>query len=151
MKKQIQYITILCTLLFLSFNSATAQEYRHAIGLKVGNVIQPSYKLFVSESFAFELVAGYHFGESRDRSVALFGEKHNYFNADGLSWYYGAGLGYGNIADKDRVGVYGIVGLEYVIKSLPLTVGIDTTPAINVGGGLALSVPVTVAVRYVIK
>lgn len=69
--------------------------------------------------------------------------RYNDFNFQGLSWYYGGGghatlFPVGNEDGPIAVGLDGIVGLEYAIPDVPLSVSLDWKPAFNILGPVGL-------------
>lgn len=123
----------------LAFAAATvkAQDYKSAIGGKVGYGLVASYKTFLSSRDAVDLFGGIHWG-----GVALgaYWERHNEISSiNNLYWYYGAGgsyttWSYGYIG-YDRyyeIGLSGVLGLDYKFESVPLNVSLDWAPTIVV-------------------
>ncbi len=134
-------------------------DYTTAIGIRAGQTSGLTLKHFINNETAIEGIFGiwpYAFG------IAGLCEKHaRAFNTEGLRWYYGGGghltLGTGRVYyayydNENRfykyssgnlaVGVDGIVGLEYKIKAIPVALGADIKPflEINNEGALYLSI-----------
>lgn len=133
----------------------SAQEYKSAIGVRLGDpLISASYKMFVSESNAIELMAGFspygvtcigcdNFMSVSFRGAYLF---HNPIGEiDGFSWYWGPGAGvrfwtydsiYNDVPGYGRLGVavgaYG--GVEYTLQNAPFTFSVDVGPHFVIGG-----------------
>ncbi len=119
------------------------QDYKTGIGLRGGYFNGLTIKHFVGSKSAFEgLVV------SRWKGFAITGlyEIHNQaFNADRLKWYIGFGghVGFWN-GDNAKwgepgtnytvFGIDGILGLEYSFREVPINIGIDWKPAINLSG-----------------
>lgn len=120
-----------------------AQEYSTGIGLRAGLYNGLTVKHFTGEKTAFEILIA-----SRWHGLEITGlyEIHNIaFNTKGLYWYYGFGghLGFwnGNYASWGHqgtsytvVGIDGILGLEYNFSEIPINIGLDWKPAINIVG-----------------
>lgn len=135
-----------------------AQDYRRGIGLRGDFFSGITFKQFVSSSDAFEIAGAFHY-----RGLFLAGQyqRHtNAFDVPGLNWYYGFG-GHAGFYDgrnhpvwqasgsRTQLGANGVVGIEYKIDEIPISVGLDLIPALDIievtrfwiGGG--------VTVRYV--
>jgi hypothetical protein len=122
-----------------------AQDYNTGIGLRGGFANGLTIKHFIGSKTAIEGIIA-----TRWRGLELTGliEVHNVaFNAERLKWYYGFG---GHVGFWDGrytytkwgvrentytvIGLDGILGLEYSFSELPLNIGIDWKPAINLVG-----------------
>lgn len=138
---------IIVVLVFFSFLSgASAQEntYNTAIGLRLGIDPGLSIKTFIAPTKALEgLVDLYTHG------ILLTGlyEIHKQaFNVERLSWFYGLGghigsfrggyyTNWDNVYYADNfitLGIDGILGLEYHMKEIPFTVGVDIKPFVDI-------------------
>ncbi|MCF8303758.1 MAG: hypothetical protein K9I94_10830 [Bacteroidales bacterium] len=126
--------------------SSQAQHYQTAIGLRGGFANGITVKHFVGAQSAFEAI-----GSFRWDGFLITGlyEKHApAFDTERLFWFYGGGghIGFWDNYDADTpwmdpdedgytiIGIDGIVGLEYDIKEIPLTISADWKPAINLVG-----------------
>ncbi|MGB0165886.1 MAG: hypothetical protein ACPF8V_03425 [Luteibaculum sp.] len=124
--------------------SLFSQSYQHAIGLRGGLANGLTFKTFVGADRALELVVD-PFVNGIELSGIYEVQKQNAFGAPSLDWYYGAGLSvgfyngkrYGRVFDdRDRssaagVGALGLVGLEFIIPEIPISISGDLGPAIN--------------------
>jgi hypothetical protein len=131
---------LLTTFILLGgFVHVNAQSYDQALGLRGGTTNGITYKHFLSEQDAAELIAG--FQDNGLRITGLYERHVSAFDEEGFYWYYGAGghLGfYDNdydppYRDGDRdggtaIGLDGIAGLEYRIPEIPLTISADVKP-----------------------
>lgn len=134
----------------LAFNSLQAQDYKKAIGLRLGYPVSVSYKTFLDDSNnALEVFLNY-----RSQNVFTFGytrvglgagyQVHNDISAvDGLQWYYGGGasvyfFNYDNefFDDEDNlsVGIQGYLGLDYKFADAPVNLSLDWVPTFFIGG-----------------
>ena len=128
-------------ILFFAGQSAYAQQYDRAIGLRFGYPLSVSYKKFINPNDAIELYAGWR-GWRRYRAFSLNGayQIHRDFpDVRGLQWYFGGGAGV-QLWDYDfyergsaTVSVSGYLGLEYLIPDVPLTISADWRPTIYLG------------------
>lgn len=69
--------------------------------------------------------------------------RYNDFNFQGLSWFYGGGghatlFPVGHEDGPIAIGLDGIVGLEYAIPDVPLSISLDWKPAFNILGPVGL-------------
>ncbi len=122
---------------------ANAQDYKTGIGLRGGLFAGLTVKHFVSSKAAFEGLLS-----TRWRGfvvTGLYEIEAEAFDVKGLNWYYGAGahVGFynGSYTDWGRygtsytvIGIDGILGLEYNFKKVPINIGLDWKPFINLVG-----------------
>jgi len=125
------------------FNSANAQDYKTAIGVRlsssaamVNNSI--SFKQFITEKTAIEGLVS--FGDPL--AIGALIEFHKPLAASGLKYYYGAGgyLGFvktynpnKNINETDaNLGAQGVIGLDYKFSNVPLNISLDWKPELNI-------------------
>lgn len=128
----------------IGLTQSNAQEYKSAIGLRLGFPASITYKHFISEQGAIEAIAG--FRAYRNYSWTNLGaayEHHNPFpEVEALKWYYGGGAslffwnydrgfeGDGNMS----IGLFGVLGLDYKVKDTPLNLSVDWMPLIFLNG-----------------
>ena len=118
--------------LLVCYNSANAQEYRSALGIRLSSspaVVNNSvsFKYFTSETVALEALLTF----SDPIAIGLLIEKHRPFSAQGLQWFYGAG-GYVGFGGNTNVGGMGIIGLDYKFTNVPLNLSLDWKPELNI-------------------
>jgi hypothetical protein len=151
-------LLILTFSIFILFQAqSTAQHYRTAAGIRLGNpktigltVQQKIYKNFTLEGI---LQAGS--GDSPN-SLILLGEQHHKILFKRLNLYYGLGLHkswFNNTLSeselKNPTGVSAITGLEVAIGRM--AVSLDIQPNLNVfGGDQFLNTTTGVSLRYVV-
>ncbi len=154
MRKSMHWVILLsfCSLpIFLN-----AQNYQTGIGVRAGAFNGITAKHFITGSHAVEGILSFRWGGFT--ATGLYEVHDNAFDAPGLQWYYGFGahIGFWNgprawWADEGNsyvvVGVDGIIGLEYTFTEVPISVGLDWKPALNLigysgfwadGGGLSI-------------
>jgi hypothetical protein len=125
-------------------------EYKNAIGIRVATTPGITFKHFMNQGHAFELLLGIW-----PNAVGLTGlyEKHDGTGLEGLKFYYGGGAHvtvetgrnayrYGRYRrDEYRyrygpngaaVGVDGVVGLDYKIPVIPMAISLDLKPYLEV-------------------
>ncbi|MEI9944585.1 MAG: hypothetical protein WDN26_10245 [Chitinophagaceae bacterium] len=135
--------TTTTTLLFAQSESAPADGYKTALGVRlssssamVNNSI--SFKHFISEKAAVEVL--FSFGDPL--AFGALYEVHKPFAGAGLQWYYGGGgyLGFvktfnENTKKKEsdaNFGAMGVVGLDYKFSNIPLNLSLDWKPELNI-------------------
>lgn len=145
MMKTKHFIITLCLVAFAAF-SAQSQEYKSAIGLRLGYPASISYKTFISEPGAVEAFLGF-------RSYSLYrwiniGATYQHHmpiqSVEGLKWYFGGGASvflwsYDNaFADQDAAktsfGLLGTLGLDYKFADIPLNLSVDWMPVFFLNG-----------------
>ncbi|MEQ8582521.1 MAG: hypothetical protein RIC30_14900 [Marinoscillum sp.] len=139
MKKQILLLIMTLSLSSVGF----AQDYTTGIGIRGGYFNGLTIKHFVGDKAAFEGIL-----TSRWRGFQVTGlyEIHNQaFHTPRLNWYYGFGAhigfwdgnetNWGNRGDTYTVlGIDGILGIEYNFSEIPINIGIDWKPSLNLVG-----------------
>lgn len=136
-------------LIIVSFLSLQlgAQDYRTAIGARLGFPLSFSLKHFISEPGAVELTAGFRFWQYY-RSINVGGYYEHHFDiaaVDGLRWYIGGGanayfwsfdnvwMGTNDYA-KVSLGLSAMAGLDYKFENAPVNLSVDWIPTIFIGG-----------------
>jgi hypothetical protein len=121
-------------LLFCNRQTASAQDYRLGLGIRLSNATPTlnssfSGKYFISERSAVEGLVS--FG-SRFGVGALLELHQNFAGTPGLRWFYGAG-GYVGWQDKETYfGPTGILGLDYKFPNAPVNLAIDWKPELDI-------------------
>lgn len=148
---------IISVLMFVILFSSLgyAQEYNTGIGLRGGVFSGVSFKQFINSADAFEISGAFHY-----RGLFIAGQYQRHvgaFDVPGLNWYYGGGAHIGfydgiyhphwqAAGTHTQIGANGVIGIEYKIDELPITVGLDLIPAIDIiqvtrpwlGGGITV-------------
>ncbi len=145
----------------LSIGSLAAQDYKTAFGVRGGFYNGLSLKHFISQTGAIEGVVSTHY---RGLLIAGMYQMHTQaFDVDGLNWYYGGGAHLGfysyryspwytnQTGNFSTLGIMGVVGLEYKIEEIPVTIGVDITPAFNLIGHTGFWFNSGVTLRYTFK
>lgn len=138
------------------------------IGIRVGGLSSGvSGKYFFKDQVAVEGIVGTNFGRRGFHLTGLYEIHAETLGVPGLQWFYGAGAHIGAYKGRyyhDRrykkyddsfnktlitVGIDGIVGLDYQITEIPVSVGIDFKPFLDVNqDGLFLLPDGALTVRY---
>lgn len=133
---------LLASALLISVHAA-GQDYKTGVGLRLGLYNGLSVKHFFSENKAAEGIL-----TTRWRGFDITGlyEIHNQaFQIDRLNWYYGFGahVGFWNGDNTPWghlgtnyavVGIDGVIGIEYNFLEVPINIGIDWKPELNLTG-----------------
>ncbi|MFZ1751278.1 MAG: hypothetical protein WAU01_13835 [Saprospiraceae bacterium] len=129
--------------LFMFAAVAQSQDYKSAIGLRLGYPLSASYKTFISEKGAFEGVAGFRsYSTYSWFNVGAYYQHHTEIpSVDGLKWYYGAGANiyfwsfdFVSDASSTSIGLSGVLGLDYKLKDTPLNLSVDWIPTFFING-----------------
>jgi len=133
---------ILLIILTVNVCKVYSQEYRQAVGLRGGLYKGITYKKFISDNTAVEGIL-----HTRWQGWQLVGllEHHNEISwMENLYWFYGYGAHIGFYDAKYThwdtegtytvIGVDGIIGIEYDIPGVPIAIGLDWKPYINLIG-----------------
>jgi hypothetical protein len=136
---RISAISIL--MLVLACSPGSSQDYHTAFGIKAGMAPGITAKHFLSTNGALEGIATFRWGGV---NLTGLGEFHlPLFDTDGLNFYYGGGFHIGvwdtgkaldeaGGGQKLNLGIDGIVGIEYSFFDIPLSVGLDWKPNLNI-------------------
>ncbi len=155
MKKLLSLI-IVFSITCIHINS---QEYNTGIGVRGGFSSGINIKHFVSETNALEGIVAFHRGGLL--TTALYQWHATAFDVPGLQWYYGAGAHVGIYGDKHphgwfpdngtniSLGVDGIIGLDYKIENIPISIALDVMPRVNFIGHMGIFMGAGLSVRYV--
>ena len=122
-----------------------SQDYKSAIGLRLGYPISASYKTFISDPGAIEVFAGFRSwtGYSWFNIGGLYEHHAEIPGADGLKWYFGGGASAffwsydSNFIDSGSstsFGLLGVIGLDYKFAEAPINLSVDWIPTFFVNG-----------------
>jgi hypothetical protein len=151
-------IFIMLVLALFTLNFLNAQEYHTGIGIRAGNFSGLTIKHFNRQRGAFEGLI-----TSRWEGFAVTGlyELHNKaFDVNHLNWYYGGGAHVGFYNGSHAywgdagtaytiIGIDGILGIEYSFDDIPINIGIDWKPALNLVGYTGIWSEGALSVRYI--
>lgn len=128
--RAIYMIMFLGSLCMFAMATAGAQVYENAAGIRAGYSSGMSYKrFFLHSANAIEADVYYN-----NHGLHLSGQFLTHLEADRKSrWLiYGGGGPFGGQWDEDlSLGICGVIGVEYLIRDLPLNVGVDWRPMLN--------------------
>ncbi len=127
--------------------SANAQSaYEKSLGLRLGSSVGVTYKQFISDKNAFEIIG--EFGFTKPGYLDLTGIYMWEWNiTDGLYWFVGPGASIGMFDDNFNLAIDGMIGLEYKFD-IPLAIGIDANPRWYFMNGAGFGWSGALSVRY---
>ncbi len=131
--------------LLMAFFAANSQDYKSAIGLRLGYPTSITYKHFISEPGAIELFAGFRsYTFYRWINVGGAYEHHKPISGvDGLKWYFGGGAsiflwtyddGFLDDDGSTSFGLLGVLGLDYKFADAPVNLSADWMPVFFLNG-----------------
>jgi hypothetical protein len=129
-------------LIFLGVATANAQSksenssnYRTALGVKVFDGIGISFKHFLTDRNALELIG--FFWNKGTRITGLYEIHGPISGAQGLKWYIGPGAHVGVYNSKNGdgtfIGIDGVIGLDYKFRGAPINLALDWQPTFEFG------------------
>jgi hypothetical protein len=151
-------VYILLVITFLSINLLKAQDYNTGIGIRAGISSGLSIKHFRNFTQAFEgLITSRWEGF---QVTGLYEVHHEAFDVKHLNWYYGGGVHIGfyngsnaywghNGTAYTIVGIDGVLGIEYNFSEIPINIGIDWKPALNLVGYTGIWSEGALSLRYI--
>ncbi len=139
--------SVIFAVLFLSeLPVVRSQNYRTALGLRLGAPHCISLKRFTGNADAIEVFAGYRYRGRKDSWFNLGGlyEHHSPIaGAPGLRWYVGGGAAvlFWNYVDnwplagyaRTTVSLLGALGLDFKLSNAPINLSADWVPIVFLG------------------
>lgn len=157
---------LLLSLLLLTSFYSFSQNYSTAIGIKSGYPGHGSINLkkFMGPNMAVDALFGSNFSSFSKYLWAqcLFEYNKNIINGSGFNYYLGAGPSVGIFTAGSYSkngksfsgpwgGVTGVIGIEHTFASIPLNIGVEAGPYINLMPQIYIDGQVAVAVRFAIQ
>jgi hypothetical protein len=150
-------------LFFIVFSMGTKaqQTYNTGLGLRGGYPSGITVKQFLTDFTAVEGV--FSFGWGGFGVTGLYQIHNKIPDAPGFEWYYGAGAHLataksdgnspfaGSMGGELYLGVDGIVGVEYVFESAPISISLDILPILNIVNDIGLWFNTGLSIRYTFK
>ena len=138
MKKLLFTLIAAAAFLTVNLDTANAQDYKNAIGARIGSANGISFKTGLNKNAMLELIGNFRSSKNTDylRLTALY-EVYNPINgAPGLTWYYGGGGTIGSYKvdgydGKVYLGANGVLGLDYKFKGAPINLSLDWIPTLQ--------------------
>lgn len=142
MKKLIFTLIVGAALFTVNMTSAKAQDYKNAIGGRLGSANGITFKTGLSKGAMLELIGNFRSTRGIDyfRITGLY-EVYNPINgAAGLNWYYGGGATIGSVRVKGYegdiyLGANGVLGLDYKFNGAPINLSLDWIPTLQLTPG----------------
>ena len=150
--KKIGIISALVFGIILFSNSANAQDYKTALGIRISSqdaAVNHSItvKQFFSESIALEGLLS--FGDPV--AIGLLIEKHKPIDINALNYFYGGGAYFAFAGDR-TAGLQGVLGIDYRIPNVPFNLSIDWKPELNIAKKLSFEpAAVALSARFVFR
>ena len=143
MKKQIILLALFSCFIFIT--NSYSQQYKAALGARLGSPLSVSFKTFISESSALEVYGGTRsfgsgFADYRWWIVSGAYQVHKPLDLGdftGLEYYFGAGasvyfwsFGEGFLTNESTTtfGAQGYAGLSYTFENIPINLTVDWVP-----------------------
>lgn len=151
--KRLLFLLPLLIGFMLMTNAASAQEYRTAVGARLGYPLSASLKYFLNDNGhaveAYVGTRGWGYGRWVNLSAAY--QIHNPLEIEGLEglyWYYGGGatvffwnydanFGFDRDYADIAFGVQAYIGLDYAFDDMPLSISVDWIPTLSFNGYLS--------------
>ena len=147
--KKLKLVLLVIGLLVMGSNLVSAQNYKNAIGLRFAWDYGLSFKHFMNETAAFEIIASRrsYVDLSYTRLTGLYLIHNPIKSVEGLQWYYGGGASilfyngsyYDSHSDisKTNLVLMGAIGLDYKFKDAPIALSVDWLPGFFLSSGYA--------------
>jgi hypothetical protein len=131
----LSFFVLTVSLLQAQSKSSNGSSYTTALGVKVWDGGGISFKHFLNDKGALELI-GYFWSQGM-RITGLYEIHGPISGASGLQWYIGPGahVGFYNTkyGDGAFIGIDGVLGLDYKFKGAPINISLDWQPSFEFG------------------
>jgi hypothetical protein len=118
-------------------SSTNSSSYKSALGVKVWDGGGISFKHFLTDRHAAEIIG--YFWSHGVRITGLYEIHGPIAGAAGLQWYVGPGIHLGFYNTKHGGGTFagidGVLGLDYKFHGAPINLSIDWQPSFEFGDG----------------
>ena len=157
------FLTLFSCFLFLG--TSNGQEFKSAVGARLGYPLSATYKMFLNESNALEVYGGTRgFGNYRWWIVSGAYQIHKPLEVgdlDGLNYYFGGGAsvffwsfdeGFGDFSTT-TFGIQAYAGLSYSFADTPINISVDWVPTYffnGFGSGFGAGYG-TLGIRYILS
>jgi len=153
--KKLILITVFAFLLSVY---SSGQDYDNGLGIRGGFGGGITFKHFVTDDVALEGILATQYGGFY--VTGLYEIHKQAFNTYRLNWYYGFGahVGFGEFNDShplikkngdySLIGVDGIIGIEYNFSEIPINIGIDFKPMMEIIGKIGPVMGSGLSIRY---
>jgi hypothetical protein len=131
----LSFFVLTVSLLQAQSKSSNGSSYTTALGVKVWDGGGISFKHFLNDKGALELI-GYFWSQGM-RITGLYEIHGPISGASGLQWYIGPGahVGFYNTkyGDGAFIGIDGVLGLDYKFRGAPINISLDWQPSFEFG------------------
>jgi len=137
---------------FLFLSNVKGQEYNSAMGIRVGNGVQWSGKIYLNADSAltgFLGVTNRGQGETRAGASMQWQKIKRLFDSDNMFFLYGAGL-IGEFGDQDGFGIGPKLGISTDVRK-KINIEADVFPTYYATGSLEFVLNFGVSVRFISK
>ena len=163
MKRSFFLLAIILLAIVMPRIAKAQYHYDLGVGVKIGSPwMSGTVKYFINDAAAVEGLV--HVGDFGFGSTALYEQHFMISGVPGLRWYIGGGVhfafqmndGYNPFTGVPKTnnayaGIDGIGGVEYVFEKVPIAIGVDVSPIINVLGTVNGWWNAGTYVRYIFK
>lgn len=150
-------ILLALSLTFALSGNIFSQQYKSALGFKVGNMAVVEFKSFFNDHLAINVTSGIYLIEYPGIFTNVVFQYHHNLKTENLRWFYGAGIGtrYSRF-ERHQIGPAGSVGMEFSVPDLDLAFSIGFQPTIfiefkEIDQQYFLTGPATFGVKYLIN
>ena len=144
-------VILICTFLIILSGSVNAQPSGFGMGVILGEPTGISAKYWMTPWTAFDGALGWTFGKTN--WVQLHGDYliHNYdiinVGKGKLPVYYGLGARL-VFSSVNRVGIRGVVGLDYLFANDPLDIFLEIVPILDLAPDIEFDFNAGIGIRY---
>ncbi|MDX9769016.1 MAG: hypothetical protein RBT19_01545 [Tenuifilaceae bacterium] len=155
------FLAIFFVLTLFSAEAKAQHTYNTGVGLRGGYPSGVTVKQFLTSNTAAEGIVSFGWG-----GIGITGlyQIHNRIpDAPGFEWYYGGGAHLATAKADDNspfagsmggelfLGVDGIIGVEYVFESAPISLSLDILPILNIVNDIGVWFNSGLSIRYTFK
>ena len=116
--------------LLLSSVVASAQPYENAVGIRAGYSSGLNYKHITNDDLVIEAKGLYN--RHGFQFTGLLAYQFSPYDKKRLFYYAGGGIFGGNWEEEAAVGAALVIGSEYVFRDVPLAIGLEWKPMLNI-------------------
>ena len=148
-----RFLTILLTVLFLTFTNIIAQDKNFGIGIILGEPTGLSGKYWISEEKALDAALAYSFLDD-NKSLAFHADY--LYHLDGIidrhykmPLYYGFGVRFRIRENKNNsFGIRGVIGLIVYLREAPVDIFFEVAPVFRLLPDTSIDFDIGVGTRY---
>ncbi len=118
-------------------HAANSQDYNNGVGVRLGVYSGVTFKHFINQTNALEAQLTSHPYWGGVLAFGMFEMHFKPFSDDAFQWFFGFGTHIGDYNSRYYhggflLGVNSIGGLEYTFDQVPINLGADIKPMINI-------------------